>query len=373
MLCISEYGIDSFRRSDGLWTEKEWINAVALYRQPWPNEQITCPWDENMLASRPNDFTPGHQNIPSMAVESLSRDIEALELKSSNRPIWSTLKDLSFAPISDWLDTCDQELGHAACRAAPIVWQQLPGISFKVIDIERMCIVEAPELCSFLALTYVWGDTDQTKLTERTASVLMQEGGLDTIWASLPTTIRDAILLCRNLAERYLWVDALCIQQDSVREMKIQILRMRQIYSAAKCTIAAVSAESADVGLLGTAADEPPSDGTSTCKTVEDLEDLLESAPWNCRAWCYQEKVLSHRMLMFTSAGVYMHCQRTILTSTGLALRPVEGTLSTKNTLHKRFGTVGSMIYVSPGEDLESYISAVEFYAKRKLTKLEDK
>jgi hypothetical protein len=155
--------------------------------------------------------------------------------------------------------------------------------------------------------------------------------------------------------------------------MKIQILRMRNIYSAAKFTTAAVSAESADVGLLGTTVSDPPSSGISTCETVEDLEVLLESAPWSSRAWCYQEKVISHRILIFTSAGVYMHCQRTILTSTGTPLNRRDGTSSISSTPYTRFDTVGAMLSVAPGEDLESYISAVEFYSKRHLTNLSDK
>ncbi|KAL5375893.1 hypothetical protein DPSP01_010888 [Paraphaeosphaeria sporulosa] len=364
--------------SDGRWTDKEWIDAIALYKQLWPNEQIMCPWGEEFEERRPGIVLSGRQTDSSATADPLSRSIKGLELASppllpTTKATRSTLKDLDLDPISNWLATCDHDSEHAACRAKPIVWQQLPGVSLKMIDVERKCIVEAPEPCSFVALTYVWGNTNQPKLTAQTAPVLMQEGGLDTIWPDIPTTIRDAILLCRNLGERYLWVDALCIKQDSIREMKIQILRMRQIYAAAKCTIAAVSAESADVGLLGTTVIDPPSSGISTCETVEDLEDLLESAPWSSRAWCYQEKVLSHRILMFTSGGVYMHCQRTILTATGTPLNRRDGTPSTSSTPQARFDSVGGMLSVPLGEDLESYVSAVEFYSKRHLTNLSDK
>lgn len=61
--------------------------------------------------------------------------------------------------------------------------------------------------------------------------------------------------------------------------MKIQILRMRQVYSAPKCTIAAVSADSINVGSLGKNEGNPPGDGTSSCRTAEELESLLEPAP----------------------------------------------------------------------------------------------
>lgn len=348
---------------------------MDLYKQLWPDEQIKCPWGEE---DSPDTIAPKEPIDSSRTVKTLSQDVKALELVSlspvfTDKVTRSTAEQLDLDPLRTWLTTCDRDPEHAACRATPITWLELPGVSLKVIDVERSCIVDAPEHCSFIALTYVWGNTKQPRLTTQTAPLLMHEGGLDTIWPDLPMTIRDAILLCRYLKERYLWVDALCIKQDSIREMKIQILRMRQIYSAAKCTIAAVSAESADVGLLGTNEGNPPSDGTSSCRTVEELEDLLETAPWSSRAWCYQEKVLSHRILMFTSAGIYMHCQRTILTSTGLPLRRSDGTLGISSTPYTRFDAVGSMLSASPGEDLESYVSAVEFYSKRYLTKLSDK
>ena len=79
----------------------------------------------------------------------------------------------------------------------------------------------------------------------------MRDGGLDIAWTKLSMTIRDAIFVCEQLGERYLWADVLCIVQDSAQDMELQILRMRQIYSTAKCTITAVSAETADSGLLG--------------------------------------------------------------------------------------------------------------------------
>ncbi|KAK1671584.1 heterokaryon incompatibility, partial [Colletotrichum godetiae] len=94
----------------------------------------------------------------------------------------------------------------------------------------------------FAVLTYVWGGIEQPKLKEANMDEYSCDYGLDAIWRDIPKTIRDAIHVCETIGERYLWVDALCIVQDSPRDVKTQILRMREIYSAAKFTIAAVSA-----------------------------------------------------------------------------------------------------------------------------------
>lgn len=170
---------------------------------------------------------------------------------------------------------------------------------FRLIDLHERRIVTPPANCSFVALTYVWGGTDQAKLNQETAPILRRNGGLDELWSELSTTARDAGLACKRLNERYLWIDSLCIMQDSCREVRLQIPWMRDIYAAAKCTIAAVSAKDADTGLLGT--------GT-ICESVLETEGeptaLVKASPWSTRAWCYQENVLSHRLILFTSHGI---------------------------------------------------------------------
>jgi hypothetical protein len=276
----------------------------------------------------------------------------------------SSVSGVDFSHIREWLSGCEEDVSHNECKASTIQWQNFPGVRFKAIDVHRRYIVDAPDDCSFIVLTYVWGGVDQPKLTADTMPILMREGGLDAIWPKIPTTIRDAITVCERLGERYLWIDALCIMQDSVRDMKFQILRMRQIYAAAKCAIVAVSADTAEVGLLGST----PANGPRPCDSADGLNSLLESSPWSSRAWCYQEKVLSHRVILFTSSGIYMQCQNGTYDAKGTPLTRRKECQSLA-----RFNAVGGMLSVPPGEDLESYISAVEYYSQRELTKQQDK
>jgi hypothetical protein len=140
------------------------------------------PWGVRVQESGQDTLLPGKQaEIPGTS-DSLSRSMKMLELASSPslpaiKATQSALENLDLDPISNWLSTCDHELEHAACRATPIVWQQLPGVSLKMIDVKGKCIVEAPEPCSFVALTYVWGNTIQPRLTKQTEPVLMHKGG----------------------------------------------------------------------------------------------------------------------------------------------------------------------------------------------------
>ena len=68
--------------------------------------------------------------------------------------------------------------------------------------------------------------------------------------STLPATIQDAIIVTRKLGLRYLWVDALCIFQDSTSDKDAEIAKMDQIYQNARLTISAASAEKCQDGFL---------------------------------------------------------------------------------------------------------------------------
>lgn len=101
------------------------------------------------------------------------------------------------------------------------------------IDVNDSKLVEGSYQRAFAALSYVWGGATQVHLTTATKPVLFSDHGLDRIAASsaLPRTIADAIALCKNIGISYLWVDALCIEQDSRDEMARQVRGMHHITS----------------------------------------------------------------------------------------------------------------------------------------------
>lgn len=71
------------------------------------------------------------------------------------------------------------------------------------------------------------------------------------VQARLPQTVRDAMQLCLDLGERYLWVNSLCITQDDPITQKQQIDIMDSIYASATLTIVAAAGDHADSGLPG--------------------------------------------------------------------------------------------------------------------------
>ncbi|KAM7210917.1 HET domain containing protein [Rhypophila decipiens] len=118
----------------------------------------------------------------------------------------------------------------------------------------------------------------------------------------LPRSLQDAVFLTRNLGLRYLWIDALCIVQDSREYMEKELKIMAQTYRNATITISAATASSVHDGFLQTRRPKP-----SKCPRFK-LPFLQERIPYNAcadpinqRAWTLQERLLSQRLLIYST------------------------------------------------------------------------
>ena len=183
-----------------------------------------------ILASVPHMF--GIRAVGTNPRESLPRERELLAFDDLPKSdcLRGQIVEHSFDPKLPqwWLKKCEEEHG-TPCAAS----QSSHNFGLKVIDVELGCIVNAPSNCKYAALSYVWGRAKQLLLRKDTIKRLTSPGSIrngnktyKSASGPQPTlTIRDAILLCRQLDIRYLWVDALCIQQDSEDRM-IQIQNM---------------------------------------------------------------------------------------------------------------------------------------------------
>ena len=98
----------------------------------------------------------------------------------------------------------------------------------------------------FAVLSYCWGGDQALTLTM--ASYGHLKGGLPV--SSLPQTFQDTVWVMRELEIRYVWIDALCIFQDSNEDKGREIPRMATYYSRAILTICAAAAPRSAQGFL---------------------------------------------------------------------------------------------------------------------------
>jgi hypothetical protein len=171
-------------------------------------------------------------------------------------------------------------------------------LSSRVVDVHRRRIIKAPRECQYIALSYVWGQKNFARLNSQMLHSVAEDGFLDN--ATLPRTIQDAIELCRRLGERYLWIDSLCIVQDT--SDKHEIMRtMETIYRGALLTLVVAAGENADDGIPGFSR-------RFSSNSLGHFGSAVDDSIWNQRAWTYQERLLSQRMVIFTDHQIYFQC-----------------------------------------------------------------
>ncbi|EIW59717.1 HET-domain-containing protein, partial [Trametes versicolor FP-101664 SS1] len=160
----------------------------------------------------------------------------------------------------------------------------------------------------YLALSYVWGGDQAHKTT--TSNLSAYEHGIPP--SLLPATIRDAIRLTHLLGFCALWVDSLCIVQDSDEDKHHEIRRMHDVYRYAHLTIVAASAERANAGFLYK---RPPQDGDFAIPFICPPHPPLYHTVLGrmaTRSWCMQEYLLSPRSLIVTPRTVLFRCRVTM-------------------------------------------------------------
>jgi len=98
----------------------------------------------------------------------------------------------------------------------------------------------------YACLSHCWGPVDDViKSTVDTLDEFM----VQIPWSRLTRTFQDAVDICRRLGIFFLWVDSLCIVQDSDDDWKEQAAKMADIYENAFVTLAATKAQDSSSGL----------------------------------------------------------------------------------------------------------------------------
>lgn len=122
-----------------------------------------------------------------------------------------------------------------------------------LIDVDSMCLVYGSTSWRYLTLSYCWGVVDEwrLRLIKSNCQSLMKPGVLKRLDSSIPGTLIDAIHLTREIGERYLWIDSLCLVQDDYKDLAKSTDNMGHIYNQSMLTVVARSGVDAYSGLPG--------------------------------------------------------------------------------------------------------------------------
>ena len=237
-------------------------------------------------------------------------------------PDQNSLSDANIRLIHGWLDNCVAE--HGSCRN-----KKLPRLPTRVIDVGSS-VGGSPRLLEtngrpahYLALSHCWGTRAAPEKSLRLLQSNLQDLLTEIPIESVPKTFQDAIEVARKLKFRYLWIDALCIIQDSKSDWEDESAKMNDVYECSHLTIVATSAKSSNDGFL-----ERPRIPVVTVPYRDDNDPtirgrfyitrsvsgrapwhLVDETAWNTRGWTYQERLLSRRMLHFTPSILFWECR----------------------------------------------------------------
>jgi hypothetical protein len=284
-------------------------------------------------------------------------------------------RNVNISLLKRWIHICENE-HRERCE---LVWWRTGEVlpkSVRVLDVARMAIVSAPPGCRYVALSYVWGGPGESYWTTK-ANIKKRRvpGGLDT--SVLPDTISDVIQLVRQLGERYLWIDALCIVQDDPKDKGVQISAMDLIYGSSAFTVFAAGGTSVRDPLPGirSGTRDPQQQvakiqGFHLAVPLTFLSEAIISSTWNQRGWTYQELMLSRRRIFFTAHQVYFECGADMWCE-GVVAEPVDYPWVARYMFDGGAGA-GSLTSapLSWGNQayLRDYMGIIRQYTQRKLT-----
>ena len=238
----------------------------------------------------------------------------------------------------------------------------------------------------YVTLSHCWGEGGEILKTTKQTLERMASG---IEMSSLPATFAAAVRLTKALGFKYLWIDSLCIIQDSQEDWMTECSQMGEIYTHSSLTISAVSSgqysPKTEPGVLHY---EPVfSKSRNLCYSCsngytgfESLSEdtattMLLDSPWWQRAWTLQERVLSPRILHFSSTSIAWECSGSCTTldtvsRIGKALRLP---FVQKNTFSGPNVDLSALPAQMHNEYMTLWKDIVREYSKRKLSYAQDK
>jgi len=286
----------------------------------------------------------------------------------------------NFDLINFWTDHCDAY--HPFCHKdtaqanVSVVGGPSQGnahlrrnVTVTLIDVHSRTLKTAGADDRYIALSYVWG----TAPSNPRPDVEESQDRTPVLPSTLPKTVEDAITVVERLGERYLWVDAYCIDQNNRQQREEQIKNMDFIYENAVLTIADCSGTNSGSGLAGVS--HPlkyhsqqvfhSSSGDFMAVKIEHMWASTEKSRWSTRGWTMQEGIMSLRCLCFGISHVFMICRGSfyhdVMPTAFFDSRWTHG-------LRAFDGAAGFRFYIDQPITFAVYSGIVSTYTRRELT-----
>lgn len=317
-----------------------WCGLVWSLVRRWDAELLSQPITFELSPSLSLDdtfaieaYSDGiHDSSRAHICTELSKSTSQHDRAAQYVPNRSIQRDVSVeatkTQIQSWIREC---ASHQKCPSQSDV-----ALPTRLIELRPSNNPEHPRLIiskgckgKYATLSYCWGKCPQCLLTTVNLDQYKQRLPLK----DLSQTLQDAISVAKAIPVDYLWIDALCILQDSPDDKINELPRMGDIYKQSLVTIAAASSADSSHGFLNPRTWWTPRHVRCSCPapphpiytlpfriskgnfgSVEVMNKLCRQSvkdkydPINTRAWTLQELSLTQRLLIYSSETLRWFC-----------------------------------------------------------------
>jgi hypothetical protein len=173
-----------------------------------------------------------------------------LKISSRNNAMYHTIpiQTSLLEHAKKWIASCH---GNDLCQNKAIDGPFCPTrvLDVNANDSREIRLIETGECpgldsVPYIALSHCWGGSIKTQLTEKNLEEMKHSISAD----KLPKNFQDAISITRRLGAQYLWIDSLCIIQDSHEDWVRESAKLGLLYANAICTISATASRNSSGG-----------------------------------------------------------------------------------------------------------------------------
>lgn len=293
----------------------------------------------------------------------------------------------NYTMAKSWIEGCCKL--HRNCPR-----KQVAKLPTRVIDVGLLDSQQSPRLvlsqgteAKYATLSHCWGGEISPLLTQETLNSFRHAIPL----SDLPANFRDAIFITRGIGIQYLWIDSLCIIQDSRADWEAESKTMGSIYRDALVTISAATACRSTDGIIKGPSDSGiaeesisprlPIDNESNKmvqvslkREEESMRELFLRSPLMKRGWTLQEAILSPRILWY-GHQLFWQCPQGFQSADGVP----PGTLMPEDSAYTEIVNVIHSLNQTDGKApdlnlvLDDYYNLVRDYSSRTLSYNSDK
>ncbi|OAK93699.1 HET-domain-containing protein, partial [Phaeosphaeriaceae sp. SRC1lsM3a] len=165
----------------------------------------------------------------------------------------------------------------------------------------------------YLTLSHVWGEDASKQL--RLSNRRLEEFQVTIPLHEMPLIFVEAMRIARQIGFKYLWIDSLCIIQDSDADWEAEASQMTTVYANAFCTIAFLHRPESGFDWPREPRAEVPcvvrrDDKTHCDISIEPRDPHRLKAEWYYRAWTFQEHLLSPRTIFYGGTSIAWECRQ---------------------------------------------------------------